>query len=179
MHKPFELHTDRLLIRPWRLDDVAPYRLIADDLGYHQFSPPGLFYVRNDSEAQERLKAAVELFQKDGIGKFPAFLKTSGEIVGTCGLDPWEIHGKPEVELSNRYRMKFWYQGFALEASRRVLEYAFSTLGRAKVYGCFVAQNRGSRGIVDKLGFKFDCQLEHAGAVHELYCLERPARAGA
>jgi [ribosomal protein S5]-alanine N-acetyltransferase len=174
VHKPFEILSERLLIRPWRIDDVKPYMQIAEDLGYHQFSPPGLFYVRDESEALTRLQTAVELFQKDGIGKFAVFQRETGEIVGTCGLDPWMIHGKPEVELSNRYRMKFWYQGFALEASRKVLEYGFNVLKYPQIYGCFVAQNLGSKGIVDKLGFTFDCQLEHAGALHELYRLERP-----
>jgi [ribosomal protein S5]-alanine N-acetyltransferase len=163
------LQTERLTLRDWRESDVNHYMCLSHDVGYNCFSLPGRFLVHSESEAKEKIGGFIALFNERRLGKFPIFLKATGEFVGTCGLQPFELDGEPEVELGYRLCLKHWGYGYATEAAAAVLRYGFVDLKLAKIIAFAVPQNRGSLRVLEKLGFKYLRDFEYAGLPHSLH----------
>ncbi|WP_049927546.1 GNAT family N-acetyltransferase [Halopiger goleimassiliensis] len=79
-----------------------------------------------------------------------------GEPVGLVLL----IREKPGDRRYRRGELAFWIapdeqgNGYATDASRLVLEYAFETLGLHKVVAKAFAANHASQGVLESLGFE-------------------------
>lgn len=163
------LETKRLALRNWRESDVSSYMLLANDVGYNCFSPPGRFLVSSPEEAREKIRERMDLFDRQQLGKFPVFLKATGEFVGTCGMEPFELGGKTEVELGYRLCLKHWGRGYAKEAAAAVLQYGFGTLHCQRILAFVLPQNRASVKILEKLGFDYLQDFLHYDLSHRLY----------
>jgi [ribosomal protein S5]-alanine N-acetyltransferase len=173
------LETKRLVLRNWQESDVEHYLVLASDIGYHCFSRPGRFMVQNAKEAKTKVRERMLLFDRCGLGKFPIFLKQTGlkqtglkqtgEFIGTCGIEPFNLEGRPEVELGYRLCLKFWGQGYAREAGAAVLNYGFSDLKLAKIMAFVLPQNKASVRILEQLGFQYLRDFLHADLYHRLY----------
>jgi [ribosomal protein S5]-alanine N-acetyltransferase len=165
--------TERLFLRNWLDEDVNSYLVLAHDVGYSCFSPPGRFLVRSREEAAEKMRQRRKLFDEQCLGKFPIFLKDSGEFIGTCGLEPYELDGAAEVELGYRLCLKHWGKGYAAEAANAILRYGFGTLKRDTIWAFALPQNRASLKVLEKLGFEYRREFLHAELPHRLYEIRR------
>lgn len=163
------LQTERLVLRNWLADDVDCYMTLAHDVGYNCFAPPGRFLVHTREEAKEKIRARLVLFDEQRLGKFPIFLKSTNEFIGTCGLEPFPYEGQSEVELGYRLCLKHWGRGYAAEAASAMLRYGFGDLKRKKIMAFALLQNRVSLKILEKLGFQYLREFDHAGLSHRLY----------
>lgn len=170
------LETERLVVRSWRESDVEHYLTLATDVGYHCFSAPGRFMVRSTEEADEKVRQRMMLFERRRLGKFPIFLRESGEFIGTCGIEPFELDGQLEAELGYRLCLKFWGHGYAKEAAAAVLSYGFGDLKLAKIMAFVLPQNRASVKILEQLGFWYLRDFMHADLSHRLYDFARLRR---
>jgi [ribosomal protein S5]-alanine N-acetyltransferase len=163
------LETERLILRNWQESDVDHYLVLAGDVGYHCFSRPGRFMVRDAKEAKTRIRERMLLFDRRKSGKFPIFLKESGEFAGTCGIEPFTLDGRLEVELGYRLCLKFWGKGYAKEAAAAMLTYGIGDLKLPKIMAFVLPQNRASVRILEQLGFEYRRDFVHAELVHRLY----------
>jgi [ribosomal protein S5]-alanine N-acetyltransferase len=173
------LETERLMLRNWQESDLEHYLTLASDVGYHCFTRPGRFMVQNAKEARARVRERMLLFDRRKLGKFPIFLKKtelkkSGlketeEFIGTCGIEPFNLEGQPEVELGYRLCLKSWGKGYAKEAATAVLKYGFDDLRLPKIMAFVLPQNRASVRILEQLGFQYLRNFVHAELVHRLY----------
>ena len=168
------LETERLILRNWRESDIDHYLVLAGDVGYHCFSQPGRFLVRNAKEARAKVRERMVLFDRRKLGKFPIFLKKNGlketgEFIGTCGIEPFNVDGQPEVELGYRLCLEFWGKGYAREAATAVLKYGFDDLKLPKLVAFVLPQNRASVRILQQLGFQYLRDFKHADLCHRLY----------
>jgi [ribosomal protein S5]-alanine N-acetyltransferase len=111
------LETERLVVRNWQESDVECYVRLANDVGYNCFSRPGHFLVNSVEEAKEKISERMKLFKERKLGKFPAFLKDTGEFIGTCGIEPYQLGDRAEVELGYRLCLDYWGKGYAREAA--------------------------------------------------------------
>ena len=76
----------------------------------------------------------------------------SAAVLGVGGLTPHEASGK--VELGYWLGEEYWGNGFATEASRTILRYAFGPASLPEVIsGCFVGNTRSAH-VLEKLGFR-------------------------
>jgi RimJ/RimL family protein N-acetyltransferase len=163
------LETERLTLRNWLESDVSNYMRLAGDVGYNCFAPPGHFLVHSPEEAEEKIQERIELFDSRRLGKFPVFLKSGGEFIGTCGMEPFEFEGRTEVELGYRLCLKYWGCGYAQEAAAAILRYGFGTLNCSRVMAFVLPQNRASVKILEKLGFEYLGEFMHYDLAHRLY----------
>ncbi len=161
------LKTNKLIIRPWQDGDEIHYLTLGRDIGYNCFSPPGNFLVQSVEEAKEKVLQKIDLFRKKKLGKFLLFEKD--KFVGTCGLEPFLIDGKEEVELGYRLLLENWGKGYATEAVRATLAYGFQDLKLARVIAFALPQNKPSIRILEKLDFQFLRPFLHFNLTHHLY----------
>jgi RimJ/RimL family protein N-acetyltransferase len=172
------LETERLTLRNWLETDVGSYMLLANDVGYNCFSPPGRFLVGSPEEAREKIRERIDLFERQKLGKFPVFLKATGEFIGTCGMEPFELDGRGEVELGYRLCLKHWGYGYAEEAAAAILRHGFGALHCARIMAFVLPQNRASVKILEKLGFRYLREFMHYDLSHRLYEFPSDCRTG-
>ncbi len=120
-------------------------------------------------EAREKVRQRIALYEQRKLGKFPIFLKQTGEFIGTCGIEPFDLEGEPEVELGYRLCLKFWGKGYAKEAAEAILRYGSEELKLVKIMAFVLPQNRASVKILEQLGFRYLRDFMHADLSHRLY----------
>ena len=85
-----------------------------------------------------------------GYGFYSVIEKSSGEWVGRVG--PWNPEGWPEPEVGWTIYKPFWRKGYAFEAGRACIDYAFNTLGWTRVVHTISMDNVASIKTAEKLG---------------------------
>ena len=100
------------------------------------------------------------------------FLKSTNEIIGTCGFDFFDRNGKKELELGYRLKLSFWGKGFATEAATALLHYSKTKLNQKVAYAFVLPQNNASVQTLKRLQFQYLEPMIHANISHDLY--QRP-----
>jgi RimJ/RimL family protein N-acetyltransferase len=125
-----------------------------------------------------RIEAA---WQIDGVHKWMAFDRVTGELIGRGGLSWVQIDGARRLEIGWALRRPYWGRGYATEIGREGLTVAFDELAVAEVISYTETRNTRSRAVMERLGFHYrkDLLFETGGEPFALYTLIRPDYAGA
>src|SRR3954453_22258624 len=133
------LSTARLLLRPWRDEDLAPFAAMNSDPRVMEFFPKPL--DRAESEAMaERIRGH---FARHGFGLWAVEVPGVSAFIGFVGLSvpTFEAHFTPCVEIGWRLAAEHWGRGYATEAAGAVLEFGFRRLGLAEIVSFTVPAN--------------------------------------
>jgi len=133
MIERIELRTERLLLRPYRFDDVE------DELAYRS-DPEFARYLYHLPQPFTR-RHAEEMVAVNVSGpweKYQTFaIVLNGRVIGDVSL---------EVDASNNIAMlgyaigrDYWGKGITPEASRAVIDWGFETLQLAKIWAAYVS----------------------------------------
>ncbi len=119
-----DLETERLILRRLTPDDAdAIFAVIGDRVAMRYY--PRTF-TRED--AVEWIERNLRRYENDGYGLLAIVLKSNGEVIGDCGLS-WQLADEePVLELGYHLRRDHWGHGYATEAARACMEYAFRVL---------------------------------------------------
>ena len=85
-----------------------------------------------------------------------------GDLIGAAGLTLDD--GNRSTELGYWIGKPFWGQGYASEAARAVIRFAFEELGLNRVWAHCLTRNEASRRVLEKVGLEFEGI--HRQAVH-------------
>lgn len=123
-------------------------------------------------EAEETVEESILWEKEHGLGIFCMLLEPELNLIGFCGVR--FIAQTTDVELLYGLLPAYWKQGFATEASRAMLRYAFGTLNVSHVFAGCDPLNTSSFGVMERLGMQAvpDGTVPVPGAVY--YRLERP-----
>ena len=173
------LETERLIIRPFTVDDLDDvHRLLDIDLHNADFGTEGAM-TRDDR--QQWLQWTVmsyeelaKLFQPP-YGDRAVVLKETGQVIGACGYVPsFGPFGQlpafrsdaadsvaerlfvPEFGLFYAFSPAFQRQGYATEAARALIDYAFGQLNLRRIVATTSYDNAGSIGVMRKLGMQIE-----------------------
>ena len=126
----------------------------------------------------EKLAREIELMSTHRVQYWPLFLLRTDEHVGCGGLRPYRVEDRI-YEMGFHFRPAYWRQGFAQEAGRGILTFAFETLGAAAVFAGHHPANAASRTVLEKLGLRFTHEEFYppTGLMHPSYLLTRRAHA--
>jgi RimJ/RimL family protein N-acetyltransferase len=114
------------------------------------------------------------LWDEQGYGPWMLFDRESGDAVGWVLLHPIVFGGTVGgIEVGWTIVADRWREGLATEAAARVVDIAFSACGLDDLVSGTMTDNAASRGVMEKVGFRFDRELEHAGLPHVVYRLDR------
>ncbi|WP_152227888.1 GNAT family N-acetyltransferase [Pseudomonas sp. SCB32] len=178
------LTTERLLLRPWRTADLPAFAALNADAEVMRYFPACM--SREDSDL---LAARILLhFDEHGFGQWIVERREDGAFIGVLGLQKvsFEASFTPAVEIGWRFNAAYWRRGYALEAARAVLAFAFDSLKLAEVVAFTVPANLPSQGLMQRLGMRRDEAGDfehprlpegHALRQHVLYRINREARA--
>ncbi len=144
------IETERLLLRPWRDADLEPFAALNADPRVMEYFPSTL--SRPESERFiARVRAHMDQY---GYGFWALELKGSASFIGFAGLGvvPFVAHFTPAVEIGWRLAHASWSQGYASEAARASLCFAFLKQGLGEVVSFTVSANCRSRAVMERIG---------------------------
>jgi len=159
------LETERLLLRPFRNADHAAYAAMCADPEVMRYLGTGV--TQNAGEAWRAMASMLGHWQLLGYGMFAAEVKASGELAGRVGfLDP---PGWPGFELGWVLARAHWGKGYAIEAARACLDYAFGPLQRERVISLIRPANERSIRVAERLGERLAGEVELLGSTALVY----------
>jgi 3-dehydroquinate dehydratase/shikimate dehydrogenase len=172
------LRTERLLLRQWRESDREPFAALNADPRVMRYFPAPLDRAASDAMVDHASAAIAE----HGWGWWA--VETQGEFIGFVGLQqvPDDLPCHPAVEVGWRLAAEHWGHGYAPEAGRAALDFAFDRLGLDEVVSFTTVLNAPSRRVMDKLGMRHhpERDFDHPrvagwhGQRHVLYAVSRP-----
>jgi ribosomal-protein-alanine N-acetyltransferase len=130
--------------------------------------------VWTEAQAWEKFLWNCHQWDENGHGQWMFFLKDVGALVGRCGIRKLVVNDKHEIELGYAVVPELWGKGFATEMSAKALETAFSIFDYPSVVAFALVTNTKSLRVMEKLGFKYETQIIHAGRPHVLYRVWNP-----
>ncbi|HEY0797562.1 MAG TPA: GNAT family N-acetyltransferase [Candidatus Baltobacteraceae bacterium] len=146
--------TERLIVRPWRDEDLEPWIAMHIDKRVMEFFPPGHDRVR----AQADVAAFRSRLERDGYGWWAVEVKGFAPFAGSVALQdvPFTAHFTPALEVGWRFAYDHWGRGYATEAARAVLTFAFNELAADEVVAMTAAINLRSQRVMQRLGMTRD-----------------------
>ncbi|WP_243718982.1 GNAT family N-acetyltransferase [Actinomadura sp. 7K534] len=147
------MRTERLVMRRWQDGDREPFAAMNADPEVMEHFPAPL--TRAESDA---LIASFETrFEEDGFGFWALETAGTGEFVGFTGLSAVRFQAPfvPAVEIGWRLVRSAWGHGYASEAARRALRFAFED-GIDEVVSFTAAANTRSRAVMERIGMTRD-----------------------
>ncbi len=152
------LETERLLLRPFVPDDLeALFAIQANEsVARWLYNDP-----RTLEETRELLARKIGGAALHGEGEWlsaAAVLRTTGELVGDVSLH-WASEAHGQGELGFVVHPEHQGRGYATEASRPLLDFAFGPLGLHRVIGRLEPRNTGSARVLEKLGMRREAHL--------------------
>lgn len=158
-HAPaWPLETERLLLRPYAAGDFDALHAIQSS----EVVARWLYHAPRGAEETRRLLRAKiaggELHQEGDWLSAAVTLRSSGELVGDVALR-WvsELHRCGEIGFA--FHPDHQGRGYATEAARALLPFAFETLGLHRLIGRTEARNTGSARVLEKLGMRLEAHL--------------------
>ena len=109
---------------------------------------------KNRAEAKSWIEMISSRWAADKIGFCAVIEKQSQRFAGWCGL--WRLKETGETEIGYALLPEFWGRGYAAEAARAFLRYAFDELGRERVVAVAHPDNAASRGVMERVGMRYD-----------------------
>lgn len=107
-------------------------------------------------------------YQERGYGMSALQLKTSGTVIGFCGIV--HPHQQQEPEIKYALLQDFWGQGLATEAVAGMLTYAREALGLQRVIATVAPENLASQCILIKSGMlQIESLMEHGVEVTRIF----------
>lgn len=144
------IHTDRLILRVPRAEDFDAY---ADDAG----DPENMAFIggaQSRPVAWRSFMAYAGAWATTGVSMFWVFERgadgAEGAFVGRIG--PWRPEGWPGCEVGWGVARRFFGAGYAGEAARASLDYAFDKLGWTEVIHTIEPANVASVKLAERLG---------------------------
>ena len=140
------IETERLLLRPPVIADFDAYAVYAAD-------PPGMTFIggaQSRPVAWRSFMAYAGAWATTGVSMFFVFERGSGGFMGRVG--PWRPEGWPGCEVGWGISRRFFGHGYAGEAARACMDFAFERLGWTDVIHSIDPANAPSIKLAERLG---------------------------
>jgi ribosomal-protein-alanine N-acetyltransferase len=143
-------------LREWQERDRAPFAHLNSDSEVMRHFPAPL----SPAESDALVDRIVADFARCGWGLWALEERETGRFLGFTGLASvtFEAPFAPATEVGWRLRRDAWGRGFASEAARAALAFAFSDDGLAldEVVSFTTQGNERSRAVMGRLGMRRD-----------------------
>jgi RimJ/RimL family protein N-acetyltransferase len=149
--KDVMLETERLILR--RIDAARDFdawaKAMADERTVRFLGVKPM----DRALAWRNMAAIIGHWEIRGYGFFSVESKATGEWIGRVG--PWNPEGWPEPEIGWTISPDHWGKGYATEAAKASLRYAFDVLGWKRVIHVILTGNERSIAVAERLGSTF------------------------
>ena len=167
------LETPRLILRHLAPDDL-------DNLFALYCDPQVVKYIPDAPRTREETREELEWHMNGHprhpeLGLWATIHKETNRFIGRCGLLPWTIDGRPEVEVAYLLARDHWGQGLGTEVARAILGYGFEQLRLSRLVCLVERENLASIKVATKIGMVFEKEGSDDKGPFLLYARERPS----
>jgi ribosomal-protein-alanine N-acetyltransferase len=149
------LEGSRIRLRPLREGDAEALYVLHSDPQVMRYWSRTVWRDRAES-----IGHLARMAQAERDGDIPWAIARQGDDVLIGSLSLFQlVPAHARGMFGYALQAAFWGEGFALEAARLGLAYAFSTLGLERVEADIDPANRPSRRLAERLGFRQEGRL--------------------
>ena len=145
------LETERLYLRELSPDDSHELRKILCDPESMKYYPAPF----SEEKVEKWISWNRENYRLYGHGLWAVILKEGGTFLGDCGITMQEIEGRKLPEVGYHIKKEYGRKGYATEAARACMEYAFTRFDYESLYTYTKFDNYPSRRVAEKNSMKF------------------------
>lgn len=148
------LETPRLRLRRLEPDDLDDLFALYSDPEVRRYFPEGTL-------TREETRKELEWFRNGHpehpeLGLWATVLRENDRFIGRCGLLPWTLDGRFEVEIAYMLAREYWGRGLATEAALGIRDHAVRALGRDRLICLIDRDNAASIRVAEKIGMTFE-----------------------
>lgn len=149
MNKVVELSTDRLLLRQWKEEDFPLFAKMNSDPVVMEYYPS----ILSEDESNAMARKLRALISERSWGFWAVETIKENTFIGFVGLhEPtYDLPVTPCIEVGWRLGKEWWGNGYATEAARESLRFAFEELGLGEVYSFTSVSNKKSWSVMERL----------------------------
>ena len=145
------VETERLLLRPFREDDLDAFTAVLQAPEVR-----ASLHSRDDIGREDAWLGMVQWlgqWELRGTGHWAVVEKASGTLIGRAGTHRPERPGWPGIEIGWALHPDHWGNGYATEAGAAAVEYAFAHFDDDEIYSVILPENLASQAVARRLGF--------------------------
>lgn len=146
MDVPPDLRTPRLLLRPFRAEDVDDVFAYAADAEWNRYLGLPEPYVRRHAE-----EYVAQCILTDPVAHPYWAIVHEGRVRGGVNL---RLRHPGDAELGYAVARPLWGRGLATEAARAAVAHGFAALALERVSALADVDNAGSWRVMEKLGMR-------------------------
>lgn len=149
--KSRDLQSERLLLRPLRIEDSAAMFEIYSDpevMKYWACAP-----VADLAAAQKIVTEDVEWGVKGEAIVWAVTLQSTSAVIGKCILFKYSAENR-RAETGYILNRKYWRKGLMFEAMSALIDFSFGDLGLHRIEADTDTENSASLAFLEKLGFR-------------------------
>ena len=158
------IETERLYLRKFMLKDASALFKMNSNPNVLQYTGDVPF---KNIQSAENFITNYKHYDTYNMGRWAVCGKRQGEFFGWCGLKYNSEEGY--IDIGYRFFEKHWNKGFATEATKGVLSYAFNVLRLQEVYAYADKRNLSSCRVAEKSGLSFLKEVMHEGNSTNIY----------
>jgi ribosomal-protein-alanine N-acetyltransferase len=154
-----QLESQRLITRKLNEGDIPLWADFFKDKETVKFLPE-FGVIPAEYRSKLWIERQLKRYEENKFGLQALIDKKTGQFIGQCGLLAQEIDEKKEIEVGYHLLKKYWGQGYAPEAARLFIAYAFKNKLANSVISIIDVKNFNSQRVAEKNALKRERQLE-------------------
>ncbi len=172
------LETSRLVLRPFRPDDLDDLARLYADAEVRRHFPDGPL-------DRARTREELDWFLSGGDPARPGLVlhalveRATGRLIGRAGFLPWTLDGSDEVEIAYLLDRAHWRSGLGGEIAGALVRHGFEVLGLDRLVAIIHPDNLASVRTAERAGLRFERSIDVDGQPCLLHAIARRAQAGA
>ena len=156
---PMVLNTLRLILRPFRAEDV-------DFLAELMANPDFMRFSLGPFSREQTVAFLEKVLSWDRASlpsQFAVIMRSNGTLVGYCGFYHQQIDQMNEIEIGYRLHPDYWNRGLITEAAQAVRDHGFRDLKLPRVISLIHPDNIPSRRVAEKNGMTLEKETLYRG----------------
>jgi ribosomal-protein-alanine N-acetyltransferase len=170
MLKDTRFETERLMVRPFDIQDLEPLHQILSQQEVFRYMPDE---AKSLEETRKVLAWLIECYKKntpERITKLTLAVvwKQDQKLTGWCGLGPLEF-APQDIEIYYGFSKYWWGRGIATEAAKAVLDFGFKATKLDRIVAIVRPENPASVRVIEKIGLVYEKTLENLPEKHRWF----------
>lgn len=144
------IETEQLALRELTMDDFQTWHKMLSDQETMQYYPCAF----DEDKTRSWIDWNLDNYSKYGFGLWAIILKETNQFIGDCGITMQNIHGDGNLfpEIGYHIDKRFWRKGYASQAGKACLRYAFENMDFNEIFSYQKWTNIPSRKVAEKMG---------------------------
>jgi ribosomal-protein-alanine N-acetyltransferase len=163
------LKTSRLILREFVPQDADALALVISDPETMRYYPSPF----DRTGVEEWIARNIRRYQANRHGLWALELKSTGEMIGDCGITLQHVDGEQLLEIGYHLRRDMWGHGFATEAARACRDFGFTEFRADCLISLVRPENVASCRVAGRNGMKTWKETVRMGLRHCVYRISR------